>query len=162
MLLDGAPFPGPAPRPTVLTTSGPRSGSFPALIPGYYGFGGATNEGAGQTIAIVVPYDYPTANLTADITLFDSTFGLQAFGGAGNPTLAKYDQNGTFSYPAAQAPMDVTLNMTWEEQAAMDVEWAHAAAPGANIALVEAADNTIGNVMTAVQTAAGLPRGLCG
>ena len=49
--------------------------------------------------------------------------------------------------------MAVTGDMTWEEVEAMDVEWAHAAAPGANIVLVEANDNTIGNIMTAVNTA---------
>ncbi len=132
-------------------------GYIPPVILQYYGIsnGTAPDAGAGQTIAIVAPYDYPTANLTADITLFDTDFGIEAFGGAGGPTLTKYAQDGTFNYPSVdpEGPMAVTGDMTWEEVEAMDVEWAHAAAPGANIVLVEANDNTIGNIMTAVNTA---------
>ncbi len=82
MLLDGTPSQALPARYGPGNLSGPV-GFIPALIPGYYGFGGATNEGAGQTIAIVVPFDYPTANLTADIATFDSAFGLQAFGARG-------------------------------------------------------------------------------
>ena len=61
-------------------------GYIPPVILQYYGIsnGTAPDAGAGQTIAIVAPYDYPTANLTADITLFDTDFGIEAFGGAGD------------------------------------------------------------------------------
>src|SRR5262249_5578829 len=45
----------------------------------------------------------------------------------------------------------------WEAEEALDVEWAHAMAPGARIILVEARSPSLSDLMTAVATAAGLP-----
>jgi hypothetical protein len=45
----------------------------------------------------------------------------------------------------------------WEAETAMDVEWAHAVAPGANILLVEANSNDQGDLLKAVNFAAYQP-----
>ena len=45
----------------------------------------------------------------------------------------------------------------WEYEEAMDVEWAHALAPAANIVLVEANSNSFGDLYQAITTAADLP-----
>src|SRR5205807_6453436 len=45
----------------------------------------------------------------------------------------------------------------WASEIALDVEWAHAIAPRANILLVEANSNSTSNLFTAVRFAAGQP-----
>src|SRR5262249_60211244 len=45
----------------------------------------------------------------------------------------------------------------WELEAALDVEWVHAAAPGAKIVLVEASSQSMADLMAAVVTAANQP-----
>ncbi len=45
----------------------------------------------------------------------------------------------------------------WEVEEALDVEWAHAMAPGAQIILVEASSGSLSDLMTAVGTAANQP-----
>ena len=45
----------------------------------------------------------------------------------------------------------------WEVEEALDVEWAHAVAPGAQIILVEANSQSLSDLMTAVSTAADQP-----
>src|SRR5262249_22602105 len=45
----------------------------------------------------------------------------------------------------------------WASEIALDVEWAHAIAPGANILLVEATNNSFANLLAAVRFAASQP-----
>jgi subtilase family serine protease len=45
----------------------------------------------------------------------------------------------------------------WETEAALDVEWAHAAAPGAQIVVVEANSQSLADLMSAVAMAASQP-----
>ncbi len=45
----------------------------------------------------------------------------------------------------------------WEYEEAMDVEWAHALAPAANIVLVEANSNGFGDLYQGITKAADLP-----
>jgi subtilase family serine protease len=116
----------------------------PGRIPGYtpqqiqqaYGVssllsGGTT--GAGKTIAIVdASYD---PNITADVAAFDKQFGLQAFDVKGGPTLSVVTSNGT-AVTAKNGP-SLGYDSGWALETALDVEWAHSIAPGANIVLVE-------------------------
>ena len=95
--------------------------------------------------------------------LFDSQFGLTDSG----PTL--YDQYGdassfltvinqsgqTNSLPSTDPSGAGTDN--WEVEEALDVEWAHAMAPGAQIILVEANSQSLSDLMAAVATAAAQP-----
>jgi subtilase family serine protease len=50
------------------------------------------------------------------------------------------------------------VNTSWGLESALDTQWAHAIAPGADIILVEAASNSLANLFLAVVVAANLPR----
>jgi hypothetical protein len=121
------------------------TGYSPAQVRHAYGFdqitfanGTITGDGSGTTIAIVDAYDDP--NIANDLHQFDVRFGLP------DPTFTKVNENGGSSMPAA--------NGGWASEIALDVEWAHAIAPGASILLVEANDATYNNLLTAVRFAA--------
>lgn len=126
---------------TALATAAP-TGYTPAQLRLAYGFdkisfNGVTGDGAGTTIAIVDAYDDP--NIAADLHKFDVQFGLA------DPVFTKVNQYGSASPPTADAG--------WSVEIALDVEWAHAMAPKANILLVEAASSSMNDLMTAVDYA---------
>ena len=101
--------------------------------------GSIKGDGSGQTIAIVGAYDAPT--ILSDLKKFDAQFGL-----ADPPSIRKVSQSGSAtSLPAADAG--------WALELSLDVEWAHAAAPKANILLVEARSASLGNLLSAVDYA---------
>ena len=124
----------------------------PALVRHAYGFdrvafldsahAQVAADGHGETIAIVDAYDDP--NISSDLAVFDSRFGLPA-----PPSFRKVNQTGGTTYPPP--------NQTWAGEIAIDVEYAHAMAPGAGILLVEANNNGSNNLDTAVQYAASQP-----
>jgi subtilase family serine protease len=125
--------------------SGPGGGFTPAQMQTAYGFGsisfnGTAGTGSGETIAIVDAYDNP--NIQSDLDTFDSYFGLPA------TTVTRVNQTGGTSYP----PTDPTGG--WELEEALDVEWAHAMAPGATIMLVEASSANGTDLLSAIQYAA--------
>jgi subtilase family serine protease len=128
-------------RPTLNSTS-PR-GLSPATIKAAYSFSTSTGAGVGKTIAIVDAYDDPTAK--ADLDWFNQTFGLPVFptcGGSVTTTcFQKVNQTGGSAYPRT--------NAGWALEIALDVEWAHAIAPGAKILLVEATTNSFTNLLAA-------------
>jgi subtilase family serine protease len=105
-------------------------GLSPAQIKSAYGFSTSSTAGAGETIAIVDAYDDPTAE--SDLNVFSSQYGLPACTTA-NGCFKKVNQNGGSSYPRA--------NGNWALEISLDVQWAHAIAPGAKILLVEARSN---------------------
>ncbi|MDB5307817.1 MAG: hypothetical protein JWO38_2019 [Gemmataceae bacterium] len=129
------------------TGPGSPTGITPAQVRHAYGFdqvsfpGGTPADGRGTTIAIVDAYDDPTVQ--ADLQAFDQQFGLP------NPVFTKVNQTGGTAMPAADAG--------WAEEIALDVEWAHAVAPGANILLVEANNNSGSSLYAAVAYAARQP-----
>lgn len=130
--------------PHASTPSSP-SGYSPSQIQAAYGFNKITNNGAGQTIAIVDAYHAPT--IQSDLQAFDAAFGI-----ANPPSLTVMSQTGsTTTLP----PTDPTKN--WEVETSLDVEWAHALAPGAKIVLVEANSASYSDLFAAVQTAAKQP-----
>jgi hypothetical protein len=115
------------------------------------GLSNYNNAGKGQTIAIVDAYNDP--NLRSDTQQFDEYFNIQ--GAAGNSAdtsfLTIVNQNGGSALPpSANAG-------TWGVEESIDVQWAHAIAPGANILLVEAASNSELDVNAAVQYAKSQP-----
>src|SRR5262249_11545073 len=103
-----------------------------------FSYGTVVGDGSGQTIAIVDAYDDP--NIASDLKAFDAKFGLA------DPTFTKVNQSGGTTMPAADGG--------WASEIALDVEWAHAIAPGASILLVEANSNSDSDLFTAVQYAA--------
>jgi subtilase family serine protease len=86
-------------------------------------------NGSGQTIAIIDAYYTPT--IQSDLATFSTTYGLAQLDGKNG--------DGTFTQ------VDLTNNQTpspagddWTLEVSLDVEWAHAVAPKANILLVAA------------------------
>jgi hypothetical protein len=107
-------------------------------------FGSVVGDGTGQTIAIIDAYNAPT--ITSDLQTFDSDYGLPA------PTLTIENQNGGTSLPRNDpaGPGD-----SWALETSLDVEWAHAVAPKANILLMLASSSSDSDLYTAVDTARG-------
>jgi subtilase family serine protease len=123
----GNPLAGPAP-----------TGLAPATIKSAYSFPTSSTAGAGKTIAIVDAYDDPTAE--SDLAVFSSQYGLPACTTA-NGCFTKVNQTGGTSYPRKDAG--------WALEISLDVQWAHAIAPGARILLVEASSNSFTNLLAA-------------
>jgi subtilase family serine protease len=133
----------------------------PAQVRAAYGISNVALDGTGQTIAIVDAYDNP--DIMASLDAFDSQFGLTS----GGPTL--YQQYGpawSFLTVVNQGGQTTALPATdpsgagaanWELEAALDVEWIHAMAPGAQIVLVEANSQSLSDLMAGVATAAAQP-----
>jgi subtilase family serine protease len=117
-------------------------GYTPAQIRHAYGFDQLWLDGRGQTIAIVDAYDDP--NIVNDLRTFDRTFGLPDL-----PRFTKVNQSGRTIFPKVDAG--------WAGEITLDVEWAHAIAPGANILLVEANSSSLVDLYTAVDYARHQP-----
>jgi subtilase family serine protease len=114
------------------------TGLSPGTIKSAYGFSTSTGAGAGKTIAIVDAYDLPTA--ANDLNVFSQQFGLPLCNTT-NPCFEKVNQTGGTAYPRKDAG--------WGLEIALDIEWAHAIAPGAKILLVEASSNSFANLLAA-------------
>jgi subtilase family serine protease len=112
-------------------------GYTPAQIASAYGYGGLHargEDGHGTTIAITGAYFSPT--IWQDANHFAREFRL--------PPL----RPGSFAQVAAPGrvryPSDPAETQSWYVEQALDVEWAHAAAPGARIVYVGAANDGTG------------------
>ncbi len=145
-------FSGPPAPGADYAGSSSAYGLTPQQMSGAYGlnglsFNGVTGNGAGQTIAIVDAYDNPT--IGSDLHAFDAHFGL-----ADPPSFTKLNQTGGTSLPGTDpaGPYSSSGGGDWEQEELLDVEWAHAMAPGANIILYEAS-NAGSGLYTAISTA---------
>jgi len=96
--------------------------------------------GGSKVIAIVDAFDDP--NAATDLAKFSAQFGLPA------ANFSKVFASGT------KPPQDPTGG--WELEESLDIEWAHAIAPSARIILVEAASNSLTNLLAAETKAATL------
>jgi subtilase family serine protease len=110
--------------------------------------GNQTGDGSGQIIAIVDAYDDP--RIANDLTQFDKAFGL-----IDPPSFFKYNQDGQMSNLPGTDPAGAGTN-NWEGEEALDVEWAHAIAPRAGIALIECNSPLSSDLYAGVSTAAHL------
>ena len=144
-------------------TAGSDAGTVyaPAQVRTAYGINNLSLDGTGQTIAIVDAYDNPAIYQALDA--FDAQFAVASSGatlcqlyGAASSFLTVVNQRGDATALPATDPAGPG-NDNWEVESALDVEWAHAVAPGAQIVLVEADSQSLDDLMTAVRTAAGLP-----
>jgi subtilase family serine protease len=124
-----------------LATAGPR-GYWPADLQRAYALPSST-AGTGQTIAIVDAYDAPSAE--SDLAVYRSQFGLPPCTTA-NGCFRKVNQNGTKSYPKR--------NAGWAQETSLDLDMASAICPNCKILLVEATNNSLVNLGTAVNRAA--------
>jgi subtilase family serine protease len=118
--------------------SGSPTGLSPATIKSVYGYTTSATAGAGKTIAIVDAYNDPTAE--SDLAVFSSQYGLPACTTA-NGCFQKVNQSGGTHYPRT--------NAGWALEISLDIQWAHAIAPGAKILLVEASSNSFTNLLIA-------------
>lgn len=121
------------------------TGLTPQQVSQAYGFnqinlGSGSSLGTGETIAIVDAYDDP--KIQQDLATFDQKFGLPA-----PPSFTEQFVGGT--RPSG--------NTGWSEEISLDVEWAHAMAPNANIVLVEAQSASLSSLLSAVDVARNLP-----
>lgn len=113
-----------------------------------YGFdqvkfnGGTVNgDGSGQTIAIVDAFsnrDSNGNNLSfSDLQTFDQNFGLL------DPPSFKV----VYTQGSTQVTTPPPVDTGWALEMDLDIEWAHAIAPKANIILVNTADNSYTNLL---------------
>ena len=118
----------------------PTTAFTPSQIRHAYGFDLVTNQGAGQTIALVDAYD--DANAANDLAVFSKQFNLPACTTA----------NGCFRqlYSNGRKP---SANANWAVEISLDIQWAHAIAPQAKILLVEAPSNNLSDLLSAVDFA---------
>jgi hypothetical protein len=126
------------------SSSGSVEGYTPAQIKAAYGissinFTGVTGTGAGQTIAIIDAYSDP--NIVSDLSVFDKQFSLAA--------PASFTQESATG-STTKLPAE---NADWDSEISLDVEWAHAIAPKANIILVDASSDSMSGLMSAVKFA---------
>lgn len=83
------------------------------------------NDGTGKTIVILDAFDDPF--LVGNLNFFDNFYGLPA-------------ADLTQVYPAGQA--NTPYDPGWSQEMQLDVDWAHAIAPGAKLVLVHAKSNS--------------------
>jgi hypothetical protein len=125
-------------------TGGAVNGFTPAQIRHAYGFdkvkfNGVAADGTGQTIAIVDAFRDP--HITGDLAVFDAKFGLAA-----PPSFAIVNQRGG-------SVKSVPVDSGWASEIALDVEWSHAIAPKARLALIETDSDDLDNLLAGVKTA---------
>ncbi len=119
-------------------TPGPMANSY-----NYASLLTAGNQGQGITIAVVDSYGSDT--IQHDLHVFDQAFGLQPMCGeegvtctSSTPTFSVFSLQGSPS-TTSQPPNNGTgqeNRSAWALEVSLDVEWAHATAPKANILLV--------------------------
>ena len=92
-------------------------------------------DGSGRTITIIDAFQNPT--MASDLATFDSAFGL--------PAPPSFQTIAPFGTP----PFDPTdpNQVGWSSEIAIDVEWAHAVAPGAKIVLALSPSGTDADVV---------------
>jgi hypothetical protein len=119
----------------------------PAQVTAAYGLNAVTftvngqsikANGAGQVIAIVDAYHDPY--LASDLHTFDQAYGLA------DPALVQVNLAGS------------ATDDGWAGEETLDVEWAHAVAPGAAILVVEARSDSLNDLISAVAFARSVPK----
>jgi hypothetical protein len=145
---------------------GPTSGYVPLQIQQAYGVSSLLSNrttGKGETIAIVDAYNDP--NIASDVSNFVSTVNNQ------NPSQYQLPQFTATSLPIPSSggpylsvvttgggsASGLSQNADWALETSLDVEWAHAMAPQANVLLVEAPSDSNTDLFNAVQYAASVP-----
>jgi subtilase family serine protease len=108
--------------------------------------------GKGKTIVIVDAFQSP--KIVTQLNVWDSFYGLPGLNGLGGPSDPSL---GTFTQVAPDgltAFVTGNANMTgWAAEISLDVLWAHAIAPGANITLVLAKSDADADILSATEYA---------
>lgn len=93
--------------------------------------------GAGRTIVIIGAFHSPA--VASDLAVFDSMWGLAA------ASLTVVAPDGVPAFDPSQGP--------WLSEQSIDVEWAHAIAPGASLVLVQAKSGADDDILSATKYA---------
>src|ERR1700691_3541581 len=133
-----------------------------------YNIGGTISpaDGAGETIAIVDAFGSPT--IIQDVQTFDAeTYTVPGETFTQGSGISDFDAEGNFFLTVQKlAPTSSTIPLadepvgdvaSWSKETSLDVEWAHAIAPGAHILLVEAASDSALDLLDADVFAAHQP-----
>src|SRR5690242_10372158 len=129
----GPASPGHARPPLHINLSPSVSTSYnPTQIRHAYGFDQLTANGANQKIAIVDAYG--NSSIQSDLNTFCAQFGIV-------PTTVQILGNNS------------GIDTGWALETALDVEWAHAIAPGATIILSVANSSSSSDLLSAVDAA---------
>ncbi len=138
----------------VRSSSPPAGYETPASLACIYGFVAPVSgcnptsvttvpAGGSKLILIVDAYDDPTA--TNDLSVYSQQFGLPAV----------TDSNFAVVYASGSKP-PADSSGGWELEESLDIEMAHAMAPGAKVVLVEAASDSNADLLAAVSVAASM------
>jgi hypothetical protein len=130
--------PSAAPRLGVQAAAAAPAGYSPANLQAAYGLQSNT-EGMRQTVAVVVPFDDPTA--AADLSIYRAQYGLTPCTTA-NGCFTKVD--------LASSP---TNNAGWTAEAQIDMDVVSAVCPNCHILLAEATASDMPDLGAAVQAA---------
>ena len=104
----------------------------------------AAANGAGETVAVVDAYDYPSAQ--SDLNTYRSQFGLAA---CGTGCFSKINENGQ----ASPLPSPAPASDDWTGEEALDIDMVSAVCPNCHILLVEATSPTNDDLGKAVNAA---------
>jgi autotransporter-associated beta strand protein len=150
---------------SAVATDSPSSvGYVPSQVRAAYGvdsvsLGSVVGDGTGQTIAVIDAYNDPAfvdstdpSFASSDLYKFDHDPEINL---PDPPSFRILNQNGGTTLP----PNDTE---GWAVEEALDIEWAHAMAPNANIVVIEAnsgeySSQSFSDLATAVDTARNLP-----
>ncbi len=127
------------------------TGYSPAQIRHAYGFDQLSASGAGKIVAIVDAYDDPT--VASDLETFISTFNVTGMYGLPNTASCTVALGPHPCFQKLYAQSKPRTDGGWALEISLDVQWAHAIAPGADILLVEAKTSSFSNLIGAVDTA---------
>ena len=133
-----------------LSKSSP-SGLSPSAIQSVYNLSGlspTSEAGSGQIIALIDAYRDP--NALSDLNTWNTEYGYPQ-----RNTCTTLSQSGP-CFEQVNPQGSPKVNSGWVLEESLDIEWAHAEAPGAKIVLVQAASNSNANLFGAVQYANSL------
>ncbi|QOV90933.1 hypothetical protein [Humisphaera borealis] len=144
-----------AARPTTtegavpLQVFGSVTGLTPTQVRTQYAFGDLadqtyTNRGAGQAVAVVIPYNIQSSSINTSVNTFSTQFGLPQ---VDTNTLAIINAGAT------TPQTDPDPQRGWEAEAALQLEWIHAIAPLAQLYLVLADSDLFTDLFAAVDKA---------
>lgn len=112
----------------------------PSSLKALYSMSQALDAGAGKTIAIIDAFEHSSAE--ADLTVFSNYYSLPLCT-TDNGCFKRVNQNGGTTYTTA-------TSASWAQETCLDLQWAHAIAPGANLLYVEANSDSLSDLMIAV------------
>lgn len=127
------------------------SGYSPQQIRRAYGFDQVTASGNGQIIGIVDAFDAPT--IGKDLQTFIQTFHVASMNGLPGAPACTVASGPHPCFQKIFAGAKPKADPGWSLETSLDVQWAHVAAPGADILLVESKNAGITALMSNVDAA---------